>query len=256
MPTECMTESLTFQGVAGREVVARFDGGTLTSDGGAVLLRAVATNLLGQFAARFTDHRAPARVTHPVAALVRQRAYGLALGYEDLTYHDPLRHDPLIAVLAEWTDLTAPWAGKSTLNRLAARRGDPALALHHASQHNRPPNSYPCGLASSSNSTETRRTLRGHGAPPGQSDNYPDTGGNCTSTNASMSYRSRPKRYRSTASTFPLIPTPGGFVLKRRHCPVSAPARSSTPERPTAYRRDNSRSTPTPIRMVEAPQLR
>ncbi len=120
MQTECTTASLTFQGVAGREVVARFDGGTLTSDGGAVLLRDVdrATNLLGQFAACFTDHRDPTRVTHPVAALVRQRVYGLALGYEDLNDHDALRHDPLIAVLAESADLAAPGAGKSTLNRL------------------------------------------------------------------------------------------------------------------------------------------
>jgi hypothetical protein len=120
MQTECTTGALTFQGVAGRAVVARFDGGTLTSDGGAVLLREVdrATNLLGQFAACFTDHRDPARVTHPVAALVRQRVYGLALGYEDLNDHDALRHDPLLAVLAESTDLAAPGAGKSTLNRL------------------------------------------------------------------------------------------------------------------------------------------
>ena len=120
MPTECTTGSLAFQGVAGREVVARFDGGTLTSDGGAVLLREVdrATNILGQFAGCFTDHRDPTRVTHPVAALVRQRVYGLALGYEDLNDHDALRHDPLIAVLAESADLAAPGAGKSTLNRL------------------------------------------------------------------------------------------------------------------------------------------
>ena len=111
---------MTFQGVAGREVVARFDGGTLTSDGGAVLLREVdrATGLLTQFAACFTDHRDPARVTHTVASLVRQRVYGLALGYEDLNDHDALRHDPLVAVLAESTDLSAPGAGKSTLNRL------------------------------------------------------------------------------------------------------------------------------------------
>jgi hypothetical protein len=109
-----------FQGVAGREVVARFDGGALTSDGGAVLLREVdrATGLLTQFTACFTDHRDPARVTHTVASLVRQRVYGLALGYEDLNDHDALRHDPLVAVLAESTDLGAPGAGKSTLNRL------------------------------------------------------------------------------------------------------------------------------------------
>ena len=120
MQTECVPGALAFQGVAGREVLARFDGGTLTSDGGAVLLREVdrATNLLGQFAACFTDHRDPTRVTHPVASLVRQRVYGLALGYEDLNDHDALRHDPLIAVLAESGDLAAPGAGKSTLNRL------------------------------------------------------------------------------------------------------------------------------------------
>ena len=120
MQTECTTDSLAFQAVAGREVVARFDGGTLTSDGGALLLRETdrATGLLARFAACFTDHRDPARVTHAVESLVRQRVYGLALGYEDLNDHDALRHDPLVAVLAESDDLAAPGAGKSTLNRL------------------------------------------------------------------------------------------------------------------------------------------
>jgi hypothetical protein len=112
--------TLRFQAVARRLVQARFDGGALTSDGGAVLLREVdrVTGLLSQFAACFRDARDPARLTHPVAALVRQRVYGLALGYEDLNDHDQLRHDPLFAVLAEAADLTAPLAGKSTLNRL------------------------------------------------------------------------------------------------------------------------------------------
>ena len=120
MMTECTPEPLAFQGVAGRAVVARFDGGTLTSDAGAVLLREVErrTGILTQFAACFRDHRDPARVTHSVAALVRQRVYALALGYEDLNDHDQLRHDPLVAVLAEADDLRAPGAGKSTLNRL------------------------------------------------------------------------------------------------------------------------------------------
>ena len=141
MQTECMSETLAFQGVAGRAVIARFDGGTLTSDGGAVLLREVerATNVLGQFAACFTDHRDPTRVTHPVASLVRQRVYGLALGYEDLNDHDALRHDPLIAVLADSPDLAVPGAGKSTLNRLeltGATVGDQArykkITVDHA----------------------------------------------------------------------------------------------------------------------------
>jgi hypothetical protein len=101
-------------------VRARFDGGALTSDGGGVLLREVdrVTGILGQFAACFRDYRDPARITHGVSALVRQRIYGLALGYEDLNDHEQLRHDPLFAVLAEATDLAAPLAGKSTLNRL------------------------------------------------------------------------------------------------------------------------------------------
>lgn len=120
MRTECTAETLQLQGVAGRAVRARFDGGTLTSDGGAVLLRKVdrATGVLGRFAGCFTDYRDPARVTHSVAALVRQRVYTLALGYEDLNDHDQLRRDPLLAVLAEAEDLAAPLAGKSTLNRL------------------------------------------------------------------------------------------------------------------------------------------
>ena len=120
MQTQCTSETLAFQGVAGRSVCARFNGGTLTSDGGAVLLREVErrTGVLGRFADCFTDHRDPARVTHSVGALVRQRVYALALGYEDLNDHDALRHDPLLAILAEAGDLTAPLAGKSTLNRL------------------------------------------------------------------------------------------------------------------------------------------
>lgn len=120
MTTECTAETLQFQAVARRTVQARFDGGSLTSDGGAVLLREVdrATGLLAQFAACFRDHREPTRLTHPVSALVRQRVYGVALGYEDLNDHERLRHDPLFAVLAEAADLTAPLAGKSTLNRL------------------------------------------------------------------------------------------------------------------------------------------
>ncbi len=120
MRTECTPGTLHFQAVARRTVQARFDGGALTSDGGAVLLREIdrVTGILTQFAACFRDARDPARITHPVSALVRQRVYGLALGYEDLNDHDQLRHDPLFAVLAEAADLTAPLAGKSTLNRL------------------------------------------------------------------------------------------------------------------------------------------
>lgn len=131
MSTECIADSLEFQEAHGRAVVARFDGGTLTSDGGAVLLREVerATGILRQFTACFTDHRAASRIEHTVASQVAQRVYGLALGYEDLNDHDALRADPLLAVLAGSADPTGTarrnprdvgkaLAGKSTLNRL------------------------------------------------------------------------------------------------------------------------------------------
>ena len=79
-------------------MVARFDGGTMTSDGGALLLRRTdrRLNLLGRAAACFCDRRHPAYVEHSVEQLIAQRVYGLALGYEDLSDHDQLRNDPLL----------------------------------------------------------------------------------------------------------------------------------------------------------------
>ena len=106
--------------MGGRQIVARFDGGQLSSDGGGLLLREVErrTGLLSQFAACFRDYRNPLLVEHSVKSLISQRVMGLALGYEDLNDHDQLRHDPLIATLVEKADPTRTLAGKSTLNRL------------------------------------------------------------------------------------------------------------------------------------------
>ena len=131
MRTQCNQESFQFHPLNQRRVVGRFDGGAITSDGGGLLLREVEkrTGIIAQFAAGFTDHRDPLRVEHTVKELVAQRVYALALGYEDLNDHDPLRHDPLLAVLAEKADPSGEsrarerdqgkaLAGKSTLNRL------------------------------------------------------------------------------------------------------------------------------------------
>lgn len=117
---ECNGEQLSFQAVGGRQIVARFDGGQLSSDGGGLLLREVErrTGLVSQFAACFRDYRNPLLIEHTLESLIRQRVIGLALGYEDLNDHDQLRHDPLIATLVEKGDPTRPLAGKSTLNRL------------------------------------------------------------------------------------------------------------------------------------------
>src|ERR1051326_3376892 len=132
MPTECSADLFGFARVAGRDVVASFDGGRMTSDAGALLLGATdrAIGLIGRFAACFTDRRSPERVEHSVARLVGQRIHGLALGYEDLNDHEELRHDPMMAVLAGKLEAgradCAPVAGKSTLNRLELSRPEPS----------------------------------------------------------------------------------------------------------------------------------
>jgi Transposase DDE domain group 1 len=125
MPTECTPELFTFEGVERRAVVAGFDGGTITSNAGALLLRQLdrGIGLVRRFAGCFTDRRNPLYVEHRVETLVGQRIFALALGYEDLNDHDELRHDPTFAVLAGklapvLRSDCAPVAGKSTLNRL------------------------------------------------------------------------------------------------------------------------------------------
>jgi hypothetical protein len=92
----------------------------VSSDGGALLLREVdgKINLLGRVAGCFRDGRMPLLVKHPLAQMLAQRIYGLALGYEDLNDHEQLRSDPLIGLLSGKRELEEPLAGKSTLNRL------------------------------------------------------------------------------------------------------------------------------------------
>jgi len=119
--TKCNQSSFSFVPCFRREVIARFDAGPVSSDGGALLLREVAqkTDLLPRLAACFTDGRDPDRIEHTVEQLISQRVYALALGYEDLNDHDTLRFDPLLSLLAGQQEPGRPaLAGKSTLNRL------------------------------------------------------------------------------------------------------------------------------------------
>jgi len=93
------------------------------------------TGILRQFAACFRDYRRADLVEHSVSELVRQRVYGIALGYEDLNDHDQLRQDPLLALLSGKRDVEGEHrrreqdrgkagAGKSTLNRLELTPAD------------------------------------------------------------------------------------------------------------------------------------
>src|SRR3712207_1162607 len=128
MPTQCSPDRFGFAPVEGRQVVAAFDGGALTSEAGALLLGATdkTINLIERFAACFSDSRCQDLIEHELRTLIGQRVYGLCLGYEDLIDHDELRHDPVLALLAG--KLTArrsdcaPLAGKSTLNCLEQDR--------------------------------------------------------------------------------------------------------------------------------------
>lgn len=113
METPCNQQSFAFQQVGRRDVVARFDGGRVTSDGGAILLRETEERFgfIKQFAACFTDHRDPQSIEHPVSDLPKRRLFGLCLRYEDLNDHDWLRHDAMLAVLVGKEDPRATTGG-------------------------------------------------------------------------------------------------------------------------------------------------
>lgn len=132
MPTHCISEQFEFKGFDGHKVVAAFDGGAITSDAGALILRQVdaAIDLTGRVAACFRDYRRADYTVHSLRTLVGQRIAAIALGYEDINDHDTLRHDPVLGLLSQ--SLTpkrndcAVLAGKSTLNRLEhGRVGEP-----------------------------------------------------------------------------------------------------------------------------------
>ena len=118
--TECNQSGFGFEACGSREIVARFDGGTISSDGGAFLLRQTdkRLNLLPRLAECFLDGRKQEQVKHSIPEMLSQRIYGLALGYEDINDHEQLRNDPVFGILAGRDELDEPLAGKSTLNRM------------------------------------------------------------------------------------------------------------------------------------------
>jgi hypothetical protein len=139
LKTHCSGQRYLFQGPGRRDVVAEFNGGRISSDGGVVLLWEVdrRRRLVERFAECFEDSREAGQVEHSVEDLLRQRLYGLALGYEDLNDHEELRTDALLAAAVGKTDPTGdrrarerdrgkPLAGKSTLNRLEWGTSDEA----------------------------------------------------------------------------------------------------------------------------------
>ena len=107
-----------------RTVIADFEGGHISSDGGLILLKQLDAHysVSDQIARCFTDNRHPSYVEHPIQMQVAQRLYGLVQGYEDVNDHEQLRHDPMLGIAVGKLESDharcAPLAGKSTLNRL------------------------------------------------------------------------------------------------------------------------------------------
>jgi hypothetical protein len=125
--TECNGDRFEFASVQGtRPIVAEFSGGTISSDGGGLLLQETDSkmNLLRRFSQCFADGRNQDLIEHSVEQMIRQRVFAMALGYEDLNDHDQLRQDPLLGAMAGKAQPgTEALAGKSTLNRMELGTG-------------------------------------------------------------------------------------------------------------------------------------
>lgn len=125
--TECNEDRFEFASVQGtREIVAEFSGGTISSDGGGLLLQETDSkmNLLKRFSQCFVDLRNQDLIEHSVEQMIRQRVFAMALGYEDLNDHEQLRQDPLLgAMVGKAQPGTEVLAGKSTLNRMELGTG-------------------------------------------------------------------------------------------------------------------------------------
>src|SRR5437879_687842 len=106
--------------VQGKAVVARFDGGRLSSEGGLLALREIESRLglADRLAACVKDPRAPARVVHRLAEIVRFRMLMIAAGYEDGNDADRLRTDPMFKLALERLGNEAALCSQSTISRL------------------------------------------------------------------------------------------------------------------------------------------
>lgn len=115
--------------VAGKPIIARFDGGSLSSDGGLLALREVEARLgvAERLAACIDDPRAPERIQHSFAEMLRFRLLMIAAGYEDGNDADNLRHDPLFKLANGRLPVEPALCSQPTLSRLENTPGPRAL---------------------------------------------------------------------------------------------------------------------------------
>ena len=97
---------INFSKQKGKEIIANFEGGLITSDAGIVWIAELDKKLgiTEKFANCFQDYRHPSYVEHSVHDLLAQRLYGIILGYEDVNDHDKLRYDPALEIALEKLD--------------------------------------------------------------------------------------------------------------------------------------------------------
>ena len=128
--THCNRDTLDFSRLGSKPVVADFQGGRLTTDAGALLLREVGDDIgfFDALDAAIPDPRHPVFIVHEQRAMLAQRVIAIALGYEDLNDHQDLRADPALQVAAgKVPDKDLPLASPPTLCRLENRVDRKAL---------------------------------------------------------------------------------------------------------------------------------
>ena len=129
--TDCITQLLLFSSLQRKKIQGDFNGGSLTSDAGALLLREIdkRIGLIDAINNCIPDPRNPFYTVHQQKTMLAQRIFGIALGYEDLNDHQSLREDPLFQIISErGIRDEAPLASPPTLCRLENRVDCKALA--------------------------------------------------------------------------------------------------------------------------------
>src|SRR4030043_561749 len=128
--TECNQQSIQFSSLKNKKITADFNGGSLTSDAGALLLREVDRHIRLTDAIKrcIPDPRNEFFIVHQQKTMLAQRIFGIALGYEDLNDHQSLRQDPLFQIISERGIKDYPLASPPTLCRLENRVDRKSLA--------------------------------------------------------------------------------------------------------------------------------
>jgi hypothetical protein len=132
----CTSKPFNFSPLGRKKVIGSFSGGSITSDGGLLLLREVdkkygITSKIGRL---IFDKRNPLYITHTLNSMLRQRIYGIAANYEDLNDHDYLRHDPAFQIVINKEQELASSPTLSRLDNMVSRADCVAMSINLVEQ--------------------------------------------------------------------------------------------------------------------------